>query len=314
MKAFKLIPLLVASELFLPVSARAQTGLWPVSDDGDVRIELARPQPGTFAWLVGDYPSDVWLRGALFIGGQTRAVRGVQVMADVPLAHMSGHVNGCVDAYCSTWVTGDVMGNPLLGLRYGLPGHRLWIEAGYRFPIMGLADPGGSAHDNWQRRVDGYAASAALGAELTSRRSAFMPHTRSASIDVIGQTDAPRGVQVQVRGGFTWISQDSTGTPYGWTDHNTALDLRYDLRASRSIEAASVGVGLVGRRELRRRPDWQCDPQLARHCRDFLEAQISAGYRFGRYAPAIQLRVPVTKVLRNYVKWALGVGFRVSWK
>jgi hypothetical protein len=148
-KTFKLIPLLVACDLFIPSPASAQTELWPVSDDASVHIELARPQPGTFAWIVGDYPSDVWLQGALFFGGQTRAVRGFQILADVPLGIMTGHISGCVDAYCSTHVTGHVMGNPLLGLRYGVPEHRLWIEAGYRFAIMSLADRGGSSHDNW---------------------------------------------------------------------------------------------------------------------------------------------------------------------
>jgi hypothetical protein len=312
-KAVKLVPFLAGWGLFLPTPSGAQTGLWPVSDDAGVHIELARPQAGTFAWIVGSYPSDVWLQGALFLGGQTRTVRGFQILADLPLGFMTGHINGCLDAYCSTHVTGHVIGNPLVGLRYGVRGHRLWIEAGYRFAVMSLADRGESSHDNWQRMVDGYAASAALGAELTSRRGAFKPHSRTGSIDVTGQTDAPRGVQARIRGGLTWISQDSTGTPYGWTDHNTALDLRYEVSLSRSIEAATVGVGLAGRRDVRRNPNWACDPQLAPHCRDFAEARITAGYRFSRYSPALQLRLPVTKMLRNSVKWVLALGFRVRW-
>lgn len=138
-----------------------------------------------------------------------------------------------------------------------------------------------------------------------------MPHTTGAMLDAVGQTILPEGIRLQARGGLSWIAQDSTAAYQRWYQDNTALDLRYELRVSKSFGNAEIASGIVGRRELRRSPEWDCG-QRGAHCRSPAEAQVTAGYHFRRYAPAVQLELPMTEALRNSVKWILRVGVRAT--
>jgi hypothetical protein len=291
--------------------ALAQSTAWVSPEGNGVHIWAERPQARTDPNWSPDYPSDAWFEGALTVGAQIGLAGGFQAVGGLPVAFLRGHTNGCVDAYCETPISSAVVGNPLLGIRYAAVPHHLWLQAGYRFSLMDL-DPWEAGINTWQRRVDGYAAAAALAAADVSHRDAVMPHTSSVALDVVGETEIGEGLQLQARTGVIRVEQDSSssyGRRYG---HSTAVEWRYELVLDRQLGDGSFAAGVVGRRELRWSPDWDCS-QLGGHCRGPVEIEISGTYPIGRFSPALQWRLPITGARRNSVKWVLGAGLRVAW-
>jgi len=303
--------LVAAMSVVISAPVMAQSAGWLMSQGSEVHVWAERPQQRVDPNQFRGYPSDVWPEGALTIGAHLRLTRTLEVVADLPVALLRGHTNGCVDAYCETAISAAVVGNPLLGMRFTAMAGHLWMRVGYRFPFMDL-DPWEAGINTWQRRIDGYAAAAALAATDVSRRDAVMPHAASVALDVIGLTEIAKDLRLQVRGGVIRIEQDSSSTYSRRYVHDTELELRYDVVLQRELGDGSFATGVIGRRVLKRSPDWDCS-QLGGHCRGPVELQIAGTYRIGRYSPALQWRLPITGARRNEVKWVLGAGVRVEW-
>lgn len=290
----------------------AQNPEWLTSEGAQFFFWWERPQQTVDPNRSPGYPGDAWLEGTLIFGAHVPLTRRVQIVADLPLALVRGHTNGCLDAYCETPISAAVMGNPLLGMRFSAVPSRLWLQVQYRFSLMDL-DPWEPEINTWQRSVDIMAAAAALAASDVSRRDAVMPHTSSIALDVMGSSDIPGDLRVQARAGVIRIEQDSSRAYHISYVHNTSTEFRYELALARQVGNGVFGVGVLGRKEVDWSPDWDCS-QLGGNCRGPAEVEVSGSYAIGRFSPSVQWRLPITGARKKDIKWVLAAGVGVSWR
>lgn len=300
--------------MWAPSPASSQELLWPVSSENRVDVEFARPARAASASSFAYYPETVRLEGALFVSLQLALKDDLALVADLPVAYLSGRVDSCVDGACPEPTTGAVVGNPRIAARYAVPGRALWLEVGIRAPVMDL-DPwqAGPGVDTWGRRVDEMAAVAAGAAEAAGREEAFFPHAWTASVDAVGARPLGAGVRVGVRTGLAWIDQHASETYSFRFPGRTELDLRYDVRLSRRFGAARLDAGVLGRGELHGGRRSAC--QMAGFpCRFPAEAEVTGAYTGGSVVPAVQLRLPLGGGLKDAVRWTLAAGMRIAWE
>ena len=247
--------------------AQAQTMFTRPYLPSTLSVEAVRPA------YEDDAPSAT--TGALFFSASYTLARNIEIIGELPVAHVSG-----------TGIESDVaLGNPMLG--FGLSSTRipLLVEVGVRLPV---AD--GSLATRLGRAAD------------YGRGAAFIEEERQAFL--LGNTRFMLGqkTSVRVRGGFAVsVFDEETGT--GTTITQRDLRLRYAVQLWREGQRLITGLSFTGRGTTTA-PGAYSDK--SRH-----HLAATALLDFRRVAPGITVGLPLNAEDRDIASFLFGLSLDI---
>lgn len=148
-------------------SLHAQALFTPSKNDRSFGIEVVKPhlvKPNDWVPRI----THTYLASALFFQVRAPLTTALTVVTDLPLTHVSGRADVCVDASCLEFVHGTALGNPYLGAELGSRSGVLTFGFGARLPLQRASWLDGS-------RWDGIATAMGFFGDHVDRVEAFLP-------------------------------------------------------------------------------------------------------------------------------------------
>lgn len=161
----------------MPIGAGAQA--IPSPDRGEVSLEYLKPHFNSDAEVVLAWLEDSYLTSSLVVAGRYPVTEHLWILVDLPISHVSGRANSCVDARCMKWVHGTILNNPLLGVEWKPGSFGLSFDGGIRLPLQRASWLDDHA---WNDRWDGVATGVGVYGDAVDRLEMYLPDVTSLSV------------------------------------------------------------------------------------------------------------------------------------